>query len=212
SAWRGRGEQLGSGMILAPAILLVLAASPITPPDPEAHLRSRDASCTAALFDIKVLPDGRRTYREKRSGRTIPSSVGRLTLAVCAVGPEGFEIYYESDPTNPVHERCPQLFQIRYIPDHGSEARAAVETLTRQWGGEANTAFGTRRFGSGDHLVEVQHASGTTVEERGRVRRTQFAYDRNGALVLGGEASLEDPMCNQASQNSQTFLREFPWF
>ncbi|MEN3747838.1 hypothetical protein TPR58_11725 [Sphingomonas sp. HF-S3] len=198
-------------MILAP-VLLLLAASPAMPPDPEAHARSRDASCTPALFDTTALPDGRRTYREKRTRRAFPSSVGRLTLVACAVGPEGFEVYYESDPANPVHERCPQLFQIRYIPDHGSEARAAVEALTRQWGGGANPAFGTRRFGSGDHLVEVQHASGTTVEERGRGRRTQFAYDRDGALVLGGEASLEDPMCNQASQNSQTFLREFPWF
>lgn len=199
-------------MILASLLALGAGLSATPPRDPAAHLRERDASCTPALFDITALPDGRRNYREKRSGRIMPSSVGRMMLAACAVGPEGFEVYYEADPANPTHERCPQLFQIRYLPGHGGQARAAVQALTQQWGGDANPAFGTRRYGNGDRQVEVEHASGSTNGERGRVRRTQFAYDRDGALVLGGETSLEDPMCNQASQNSQTFLREFPWF
>ncbi|MDF7773969.1 hypothetical protein P1X14_01815 [Sphingomonas sp. AOB5] len=193
------------------ALLLAAFAAVASPSDPATHAADRDRTCTADLFDILPTAGGGRKYREKRSGFTAPSSVGKAMLAGCAVAPNGVEFYYEMDPGGPLHDRCLQVFQIRYFPGLGPQAKEAVEALAGQWGPEARPAFGTRRIGTPDHLIEVYHAGGSVNGPRGRYRRTQFGYAKGNDLVLGGEDLMEDPFCTQASQNSQTFLREFAW-
>lgn len=189
------------------ALLMALSA----PSDPAAHAAERDKSCTAEQFDILPMTGGGRKYREKRSGVTAPSTVGKAMLAGCGVAPNGVEFYYEMDPGAPLHERCMQVFQIRYFPGLGAQSKEAVNALAAQWGPEVRPAFGTRRVGTPDHLIEVFHAGGVATNARGRFRLTQFGYARGNDLVLGAETTAEDPFCTQASQNSQTFLREFPW-
>lgn len=192
-------------------LLLPLLAAFTAPSDPATHLAERDKSCTAERFVISPLPDGRRNYREKRSGIVFPSGVGRLSLAACAVGEGGFEIWYETDPANPTHERCAQQFVMRHIPGHGAQAHAAVADMAARWGEEARPVFGNRRIGTGDRTIDVWSANGATMSERGKIRRIYFGYAKGDALVVGGENRIEDPFCTHGPQNSQTFLREFPW-